>query len=307
MTLAVVQGAGDDCDGAVRLETDATHFVARVGCHLQIVTNAAATNQTARAAVGLACGVAIPISRTECLVQHDWKLAAVIQHPGRRAIWHLHGLDMIAPAQFQAVDAHLPRRGLDQTLHVVIALRPSRTAVGADRSGVGEQALRRYFDQRRGIDADDVLHHVHRRRDGCRIAQPRAEVAVARHPQCQEFSRLIQCQFSGHLMIAPMAVGEKAFGSFVRPFYRTPKRSRGMQQTDILRIGGSLHAERTADITGENAYFLHRNAKDAAEQIALSEHALAAEAQGQSIIPCVVFADRGTRLHRAYDDTVVAH
>jgi hypothetical protein len=80
-----------------------------------------------------------------------------------------------------------------------------------------------------------------------------------------------------------------------------------MQQANILRIGGSLHAERTADIAGENAYFLHRNAKDAAEQIALSEHNLTAEAQDQSIILRVIFADRGTRLHRVDDDAIIAY
>ena len=243
MPLAVIQRAGDDGDGAVGLEADATHLIAGVGGHLQIVTDAASSHLAARTALGLARGVAVPIGGDQRLVHHSGKFAAVVQHARRRAIRHLLRLDMVAPAQFDPVDAHLARRGLHQALHVIVALGPSRAAIRADRRRVGEHAFRRNLDQRRGVHADDVLHRVHRRRNGGGVAEPRAEIAVAGHAQCQEFAVRVQCQFRGHLMVTAMAVGQKAFRSFVGPFHRTAKRARRIQQADILRIGGRLHAE----------------------------------------------------------------
>ena len=88
------------------------------------------------------------------------------------------GLDVVAPAQLDPVDPHLGRGGVDQPLHVVVALRPPGAAIGADRGRVGEHAVRGHLDQRRRVDADHVLGRVAGRRDGGGVAQIGAEVAV---------------------------------------------------------------------------------------------------------------------------------
>ena len=54
MALAVVEGAGDDGDGAVGFETDAAHFVAGGGGDFEVVADAAAADFAAGAGGGLA-------------------------------------------------------------------------------------------------------------------------------------------------------------------------------------------------------------------------------------------------------------
>ena len=221
VALAVIQGAGDDGDGTVGLEADAAHLIACVRGYFQIVADAAPPYLAARTALGLTRGVAVPISGDQRLFHDGGEFAAIIHHAGWRSIWHLLRLDVVTPPQFHTVDAHLARRGLNQALHVVVAFRPSRATIGANRCCVGEYALRRYLDERRGIDADDVLHRVHRRRDRGGIAKPGTEIAVARDAQREEFALGIQCEFRGHLVVAAMAIGQEAFGPLVCPLHRT--------------------------------------------------------------------------------------
>src|SRR5262249_16117023 len=150
------------------------------------------------------------------------------------------------------------------------------------------------------------LYRVHGRRNDRRVAEPGAEIAVAGHAQREKFSSRIQRQFGAHLVVAAVAVGEKAFRTFIGPFDRAAQYARGVQATDILRVGAGFHAERAADIAGEDAQLLHRDAEDAAQQVTLAEHALAAEAQDEAIGVGLVLADRGARLHRTDNNAVVA-
>ena len=69
---------------------------------------------------------------------------------------------MVAPAQLDLIDAHLARRRRDQPLHEVVGLRPSGTAIGADRRGVGEGDLGLDLDQRRAIDRGEIARDTHR-------------------------------------------------------------------------------------------------------------------------------------------------
>ena len=101
-------------------------------------------------------GKPVPIGQRQRLVQQVGEIAAVIGRAVRRLVRHRLGRDVVAPAQFDPVDAHLARRGIDQPLHVVIRLGPPGAAIGPDRGRVGEHAFGVHLDQRRLVDAERV-------------------------------------------------------------------------------------------------------------------------------------------------------
>ncbi len=234
------------------------HLLVGRRCHLEVVADADAAALAPAAALGAAGGEPIPIRSSQCVFQQGREIAAVVHHRGRRAIRHLLRPDVVAAAQLHPVDPHLTRGRVDQTLHVVVALWPPRAAVGAHRRGVGEHALADHLHQRGAVDADHVLHRVHRLRQRRGVAEIRADIAEARHPHREEVTLGVQRQFARHVVVAAVAVGQEAVGARVGPLDRTAQHARGMQHGDVFRIHAGLHAERAADIAGQHAHLLGR-------------------------------------------------
>ena len=169
VALAVIERAGDDGDTAIGFEADAAHLVGRRPGHFEIVADAAAAQQAAPAAFLLAGGKPVPVGLRQRLIEHGGELAAVIGRAVRRLVRHRVFGDVVAAAQLDLVDAHLGGGGVDQPLHVVIALGAAGAAIGADRRRVGDDDPGRDLDQRRLVDADRVLDRV----GGRRAAAPR--------------------------------------------------------------------------------------------------------------------------------------
>ena len=73
-------------------------------------------------------------SSNACFGQRG-EVAAVVGHVGRGLVAAVPaaGFDC-AGASASAIDAHFGRRGVDQPLHVIIALGPAGAAIGADRA-----------------------------------------------------------------------------------------------------------------------------------------------------------------------------
>jgi len=90
---------------------------------------------------GLARREAVPVGDFQGLVEDRSELTRIVVHAGRRLVGHLRGRDVVAAAQLDAVDARLARGGVDQPLHVVVALGPAGAAIGADRRSVGKHHL----------------------------------------------------------------------------------------------------------------------------------------------------------------------
>jgi hypothetical protein len=141
MPLAVIERAGDDRDIAIGLKADAAHLLRRRPGDFEIVADAAAAQQTARPALGLACRKSVPIGVPYGSVEHSGKLAAVIGRPVGRLVRHHLGRDVVLAAQFDPVDAHLGSGRVNQPFHVVIALGPAGAAIGADRRRIGDDEL----------------------------------------------------------------------------------------------------------------------------------------------------------------------
>src|SRR4029077_1543645 len=67
-----------------------------------------------------------------------------------------------------------------------------------------------------------------------------------------------------------------------------------------------LHAERPAHSIGHDPYLVATSAEHLGDVVAKTEHALATDIEGPMLPLGIVFGERGARLHRTDDDTVVA-
>ncbi len=303
MPLTVIERAGGDRDIAVGLEADAAHLVGGRSGHLKIVADATTAQQTALAAFFLTGSKPVPIGLGQCLIEHRGELTAVVRCAVRRLVRHRRLGNVIAAAQFDLVDAQLGG-GVDQPLHVIIAFGPAGAAIGPDRRRVGDDDPGRHFNQRRLVDADRVLDRVGGRRAACAASDIGAEIAVTGHPQGEEVALRVERQFGGHLVIAAVAVRDEAFRTLVGPLDRPAQRPRGMEQGEVFRIDRRLHAERTADIAGQDPHLVALDTKHVGKAVFEPEHALTADAQSPAIAGLIVFGERRARLHRADDDAV---
>ena len=136
------------------------------------------------AALGLARRRSRPSRRPRAPGRAGREVAAVVGRARRRVFRASLRRDMVAAAQLDAVDAHLGGGGVDQPLHVVVALRPPGAAIGADRRRVGDTQL--VFTSISGVRytpmqfLTDVERRRHHRPDWREIG---AEIAVAGEAQ----------------------------------------------------------------------------------------------------------------------------
>ncbi len=306
VALAVVERAGDDGHGAVGLEAEAAHFGHRGGGDFEVLADATAAELAAGAALGAAGGEAVPVGECQGAVEDGGEIAAVVVHAGGGGVGHLLGLDVVAAAELDAVDAHLGGGGLDQALHVVVALRPAGAAVGADGSGVGEDAAGADLNQLGGVDADGVLGGVDGGRDRGGVAEVGAEVSIDLKAYGEELAVLVEGELGVGFVIAAVAVGEEALGALVSPLHRAAELFGGEEEAGVLGVDRGLHAEGAADIAGEDVDLLRGDAEDAHEALLHAEDALAAEAERVAAGGRVEGAEGGAGLHGGDHDPTVA-
>ncbi len=72
---------------------------------------------------------------------------------------------------------------------------------------------------------------------------------------------LVERQLADEFLIASVAVGKEAPGALVGPFHGPTERAGGMQHANIFRKQHALHAERAADLTGQDVHGLGVHAK----------------------------------------------
>ena len=304
MALAVIQRAGHDGHRAIGLKANAAHFRPRRGGHFQILANAAPAHLAARPACRGPGREAIPIRRRQRPVQHRREVAAIVFHRRRRFIRHHVRRDVVAPTQFDGGNPHFPCRRLDQPLHVVIRLRPPGATIRPHRRGVGQHHLHLHRQCRGAVDADDVLHDVHRRRQGGGVGQHGADIGVAAHPQGEEIAVFVQSQFLAVVMVAPGAVGQEGIRPLIHPFHRPPQRARRQQHAAMFRVVAALHAKASADIAGQHPHLLRRHPHHPRHPGAQAKGALARRVHDVAF--AVEQAEDRTRFHRRDNHPAVA-
>src|SRR5262249_42182244 len=137
VTLPVIERAGDDSDRAVGFEADAAHLLAGRRGDFEKVAEAQPTHLSALTASAFAAPEAFPVGGFQRPLEQARKVAAVVIASRSRLERKLARPDLVAPAQLQAIDTDLGRGGIDQPLHIVVALGPPRPAIGGDVRGIG--------------------------------------------------------------------------------------------------------------------------------------------------------------------------
>ncbi len=303
MAHAEIHGAGQQRDAAVGLEDDAAHLLGGRGGDLEEIADAEPAQLAALAAFALAPRKALEVGGLDRLPQYARKIAAVIGHAGGGFVGDMAPLDLVAPAQLQPVDVELGGGGVDQPLHVVVAFRPAGAPIGRHVAGIGEHALGRDLDQRRAIDVLHVLDRVEGRGHRPDIGQEGAHVSEAREPHRQELAVGVERELGRDPVVAAMAVGYEAARALVGPLHRHPERARRMQRADIFGIDRGLHAERAADIAGDDMDLGRLDAHHLGHHAAHPHHALGGRIKRKA--PVLVLRQRGARLHRIDHDAVV--
>ena len=107
--------------------------------------------------------------------------------------------------------------------------------------------------------------------------------------------------------VARLLIAQERFRARRHPGDRPAGQLRGDQQRRIFRIDRGLHAERAADVLGDDAQLLARQSHHGDDLLALRPGALRAGAQRVAIGRRVVARGRAARLHGGDDEALVDH
>src|SRR5262249_60111518 len=83
--------------------------------------------------------------------------------------------------------------------------------------------------------------------------------------QAGDGAMLIERELASEPMVARLGVGDEALGSARGPLDRTPEAARRPGERDVLGVGLDLRAEAAADVTGDAAHAVARDAEHARE------------------------------------------
>ena len=146
--------------------------------------------------------------------------------------------------------------------------------------------------QRRTIDTGEVLAGVERQRPRRHAGDIGAEIAVAVEADREKFAIGIEREFGVDVLGAALAVGQEAARAFVGPFHRAAERLRRVQDADIFGVVHVLHAERAADIGGQDAHLFGRHVQDPRQHRLVAGNALGRHLHGVALARLVVMAER---------------
>src|SRR5215472_9731456 len=204
----------------------------------------------------------VVIGQRQRLVEHGGELTVVDRGAHRRLVGHPGGLDEVASAQFDRIDAGHARCLVDHALEHEIRLRPSGAAVGGSWRRVGEDTARADVDAGNVVHARQAPREVHGLDIGAHGADIGAHISKMTHAQRQKFAPLIKRKLDLAEGIACVIVAEKRLGSVRHPMHRPTDFARGDQDGEVFRIGSRLQSERAADIFGDDPQPLARNTEN---------------------------------------------
>jgi hypothetical protein len=183
----------------------------------------------------------------------------VVGEPDRRRIGKR--LDEIAPAQFDGIDLHLTRGGLDDALDDVRRFGPARAAIGVDGRGVGEDRFHLAVDRRRRVLPRQQCRVQDRRNAGRKRREVRTHVRRRVHAQRKEFAILVERKFGGRHMVAAMRVGQEALRALGCPLDRTAHPLAGPHKGGFFSVEIDLRPETAADVGRDHPHLVLRQAQ----------------------------------------------
>ncbi len=226
-----------------------------------------------------------PVHLLQRRVQHAVEVAAVIGLLHRGDVRHRLGRHHVQLAQRDPVHAEFARRGVDQPLDDVVALRPPGAAIGVHRDRVGEHADDVGVDRLEAIDAGQHLgarHGRDHRREGGQVGAHVGDVARA---QRQELAVLVERDLARGDVVAALRVGQERLGPLADPLHRAAQLAGGVAGQRVLGVQEQLHAEAAAHVGRDDAELLLRHVEHGlAEQRLDDPAALRVGVQGPAAV-----------------------
>ena len=302
MTLSVRMGAGEDGERAARVEAE-IHAVVEDAALLDVVGDRAAAQPAVLLGRGAPRRVALPVAEVEALVQDARELAAVVVPEGRRRVRQLLRRDEIAAPDFRRIDADHPRRLLDQALGEVGGLGPPRAAIGAERCGVREQALRHHVDRLHVVRLGDEAQRERGHHQGG-PDEIGADRVQRLRPDAEDLPVPVQRHLAGDDLVAAGRVEQHALRARRDPLHRAAAAPRRPQHQRLVGAA-AFHAEAAADVRRHYADPVFGQVEDVRHLHPQPVRVLRARVEGVRVVGGVVVADRRARLHRARCQAVV--
>ena len=241
-----------DRDRAVGLQHHAG-VLARAGrTALDVATHRQAV-VTAVDQLALQRGLLAPADLGQAAVERDAVVAGVgfgrdiERHHGGERIGHLRFRDQVAAPEFDAVEAEVARRHVEQTLAKEIGLEPPRPSIGADRRLVADMHRHIDADIRNAVGARQHLRDIARagRAVGAQIG---ADVGMGVTAQRPDRAVAIAGDLKLALDVAGVIGRNQMFPAILDPFHR-PADGLGCERNqEILGIELAADAERAADV-----------------------------------------------------------
>ena len=116
----------------------------------------------------------------------------------------------------------------------------------------------------------------------------------------------IERELGGQVVVAAVAVRHEASRPLVGPFDGTAERARGMEHADIFGKWRRLHAEGTADMTGQDANLFRFDLENLRHVAPHAERALGGRVEREASARGVMDTDGRARLHRVHNDATIA-
>ena len=246
------------------------------------------------------CGVAQGLGRSQAtqvvarvVLQGHWRLVGP-------------GVDEVALADFVLRQAQLPAATADQSLKQIGGLRPTGTAVGVHRRGVGKPGVHFHINLRAGVLACQqrgVQNRRHRRGEGGQIG---TQIGVGVHAHGQELAVLVHRHFSVADVVAAMGVGQKGLGALAGPFDAAVDLLGRPGQRHVFGIQVNFGAKTAAHIGGDHAHLVLGQAQHKGRhQQALDVRVLVGHVEHVLFSGPAVAANGGARLHGVGHQAVV--
>ena len=192
MPLAVGLRADDHAHAAIGAYA---YLRALLGCAdrgFHVVCQAQSEQVSARGSGAAARGEALPVGDLHGQVHVGFVLPAVVAHAHGVAVGHGRRGHEISAPQFDAVDAEVRRRGINQPLDGVGHLRPAGAAIRRGRRRVGENSHGAQRGGRNVVGAGDQARAF---AQGGQGSAARADVRHIGRAQGKESSILVQRKF----------------------------------------------------------------------------------------------------------------
>src|ERR1700738_4706123 len=253
----------------------------------------------------LACRESRPVGVAQRGLHQAWKVAAVVDHAGRRGEWHFRRVYQILTTDLRPVDAEPRCRKIQQALDEIDVFEPADPAIDIDRHGVRHIALEVEMSRRNRVGSDQHPDDVANGR--CRLTRANmcAHVAAPAHAQSDDFAIAVECHRALGHMIARLGVTDEGFGAIGAPAYRATEFVGRIGARDVFGIGGRTRAEPATDVACRDPDTPTWRVERMGEAYRLLMHALRSDMDQKPLTRLIIASDAAARLHVVDDDPVV--